>query len=165
MSSAPDAVKNLNIVYADVEHLDRLAPLFNDYRVWYGKPSDLPGSTHFLFERIINHESVIFLVLDGEQEGARAVGFAQLYMTFSSLGLQPVWVLNDLWVADGWRRKGIARLLVEKAQKLVTDREDKGLQLETAPGNTSAQALYKQLGFVEDNEFSHYYWERPASIP
>ena len=44
------------------------------------------------------------LALDGEA----ALGFTQLYPSFSSVRMRPIWVLNDLFVAEGGRR-GTAR--------------------------------------------------------
>jgi hypothetical protein len=36
------------IIQADNSHLDALVELFDAYRVWYEKPSDLPGAYSFL---------------------------------------------------------------------------------------------------------------------
>lgn len=62
--------------------LAAVAPLFNNYRVFYGQPSDLALATSFLAERITNEESVILLAKD---DSGKPVGFTQLYPSFSSV--------------------------------------------------------------------------------
>lgn len=142
----------VEVIQAGVEHLEDLTLLFDAYRVWYGKPSNRPAANHYLFERIINHESMIYLALvDG-----KAAGFTQLYMTFSSIAMLPVWILNDLYVAPDYRQQGVGRALIRQAIDLVAERGDKGLQLETAPDNVNAQRLYEAMGFRPDSEFKHY---------
>ncbi|CAI6029647.1 hypothetical protein COHCIP112018_00648 [Cohnella sp. JJ-181] len=37
----------LMITQATIHDLDALAPLFDDYRMFYGQPSDLTGARHF----------------------------------------------------------------------------------------------------------------------
>ncbi len=148
------ATRTITIELAEVEHIDKLAPLLDAYRIFYGQPGNLPAAAHFLFERMINHESVIYLAMVGEE----AVGFVQLYPGFSTVSLRPEWRLNDLYVRPEWRRQGVARKLIEEAKKLVRDREDKGLVLETAHSNAPAQRIYESLGFVKDQQFATYYW-------
>lgn len=150
--------ETIEIVLADVEDLKPLAELMDLYRVWYGQPSTLPAAEHFLFERMINHESVIYLARDTQK--GRAAGFLQLYPTFSSVSLAPVWTLNDLYVHADFRGQGIATALINEAKKLVRDREDKGLQLSTAHDNLNAQRLYEALGFKRDTHFQYYEWLR-----
>lgn len=146
------------ILLADVEQLDAAALLFDQYRQFYEQASNLPAARHFLFERIINKESLIYLAIEpGKQT---AVGFMQLYPSFSSLSMQAIWVLNDLYVLPAYRRKGVGRQLIETAKTLVRQRDDKGLALSTASDNQQAQSLYKSLDFEQDTKFWHYFWTR-----
>lgn len=143
--------ETIEIVPAGVEHLAALSGLMDAYRQFYGQPGNRPAAEQFLFERLINHESVIFMALDATSQNA--AGFVQLYPTFSSVSLQPVWILNDLFVMPDYRRQGIGRALVQQAIDLVRARGDKGLTLQTAPDNVSAQLLYQSLGFQQDTEY------------
>ena len=95
-----DNVANLTIVRAGKEHLDDLAQLFDAYRQFYEQPSDLEGAREYLSERMANDDSVIFLAMrDGE-----GVGFTQLYPSFTSLRMGPLWILYDLYVIPEARR-------------------------------------------------------------
>lgn len=140
------------IVRASVEHLDILAGLFDGYRQFYQQPSDVAEARVFLQARLANEESVILLAL-GEQGG---MGFTQLYPTFSSVSMKRLWVLNDLFVASHARRLGVGEALLERARVFAAETGAKGLMLETAVDNLTAQRLYERLGWQRDTEFYVY---------
>jgi ribosomal protein S18 acetylase RimI-like enzyme len=142
------------IVYATPEHIDQLAPMFDTYRVFYDQESDLDASRSFLLDRMVNGESSVFLALDPQGRGA---GFTQLFPTFSSISVQRVWVLNDLYVMPFARRQGVAEALLERALQHAEDTGAKELQLATAVDNAAAIALYEKMGFARDEDFYHYF--------
>ncbi|MCA0458154.1 MAG: GNAT family N-acetyltransferase [Chloroflexi bacterium] len=143
---------SLSIIRATLDHLDLAAPLFDGYRQFYEKPSDLAGARQFIQDRLTHHQSVIFLALLDDQ----AVGFTQLYPSFSSVSMKRLWVLNDLFVAPAGRRQGVGEGLLERARQFAADDGAKGLMLETAITNTTAQKLYERLGWVRDTEYCVY---------
>lgn len=143
----------IKIIQAKEDHLDILMPLFNDYRQFYGQESDIMGARMFLQRRIEKKESVIFLALE-EDIG---VGFTQLYPTYSSVSMQKFYVLNDLFVSEEHRNKGIGERLLHQAKMFTADFKLKGLALETASDNP-AQQLYERLGWIKDTDFYHYFW-------
>ncbi len=81
--------------------VDAVAPLFDAYRQFYGKPADAALARAFIAERMNNKESVIFVA---RADDGSAVGFAQLYPVFSSVSAGRSFILNDLFVAPGTRR-------------------------------------------------------------
>ena len=84
----------INIRRASANDLSMVAPLFDAYRVFYKKDSDLAAANSFLKERLENSESFIFLALD---DNGAAAGFIQLYPLFSSTRMARLWLLNDLF--------------------------------------------------------------------
>jgi len=92
-----------SIIRATIDQLDLIAPLFDGYRQFYKQPSNVDKARQFIKDRLIRHESVIFLALLDEA----AVGFTQLYPSFSSTSMQRLWILNDLFVAPDGRRSGV----------------------------------------------------------
>jgi len=143
------------IVRAGVEHLELVAPLFDAYRQFYRLAPDLTGARAYLAERLRNGEAVVFLAL--EEGGAPApLGFMLLYPTFSSLSMRCSWILNDLYVVPGARRRGVAHALLAAARRLAVETGAAGLSLETARDNLPAQRLYEQLGWKRDQEFYRY---------
>lgn len=135
-----------------LDHLEPLARLFDDYRIWYGQPSDLKGAEGFLRDRLQASESVIY----GAFEADDLVAFTQLYPSFSSVSMGGVWILNDLYVSDGQRGGGIGRGLMEAAREHARSTGTIRLELATAHTNERAQRLYEGLGYVMDRDFRHY---------
>lgn len=131
--------------------LDEVTPLFTAYRVFYGQPASPDSDREFLERRIANDESVVIVA---ERDG-RAVGFTQLYPTFSSVSLKPDWILNDLYVAEGARQLGVAVALLEAARQFGRRTGARSLMLETTPENEPAQRLYEKLGWLRDDHL-HY---------
>ena len=58
---------------AKKEELIELAHLFDRYRIFYEKASDVKGAIHFLEERLKNEDAVIFVA----EMAGRLVGFVQ----------------------------------------------------------------------------------------
>lgn len=138
--------------------LDALATLFDDYRVFYRKTSDVDGAKRFLSERILKKESVIFVArLESE-----LVGFTQLYPLFSSTNMKAVWVLNDLFVAPKHRGKKISKALISKAQEHCKETHGFGISLETEKNNGPGNALYPKMNFSLDEAHNFYFWENPS---
>lgn len=137
---------------ARLDDLDRLAPLFDAYRCFYGQPTDLDGARAFLAERLAHGESWVLLA----EQGAQLLGFVQLYPLFSSVRMARTWLLNDLFVLPMARRRGVARALLEAAAAAARAQGSRGLSLATAHDNAPAQALYTALGWQRDRQFLHF---------
>ncbi|WP_425154781.1 N-acetyltransferase family protein [Candidatus Palauibacter sp.] len=129
---------------AVLEDVDQLAPLFEGYRRFYRQPSDPEGARRFLAERLGARESRVFVA---ETPEGRAVGFVQLFPSFSSVSMKRLWILNDLFIAPEARRTGVARALMERARLLAVETGAKGLILETESHNAPAKTLYEELGW------------------
>lgn len=143
------------LVQVSIEQLDLVAPLFDAYRRFYGQTSDLIGARRFLSERLERGESVIFIVIEGE----RALGFTQLYPSFSSVSMKSIWILNDLFVAEDARGRGVGTRLLRAARDHASRTGAARLALSTAVTNTQAQTLYERDGWRRDTEFLHYEYE------
>ena len=143
----------MEIKMATQGDIQQIVPLFNAYRIFYGKPSEIEASRTFLNERFAKNESVVFIALEKEQ----AVGFTQLYKTFSSVSLKPFYILNDLYVDKEYRKQGVGKALLEHSKSFCISEGFKGLALETALENP-AQKLYESLGWELDKSYLHYFW-------
>ncbi len=147
---------NMKIIQATVNEIDSLAKLFDEYRVFYGKESDLESAKKFLSERITNNESAAFIAID---DNGNAMGFTHLYPLFSSTRMGRLWLLNDLFVNSDYRKLGVGEALIDRAKQLTRDTNARGLILETANDNFQAQNLYIKTGWEKDTEHSYFSWE------
>ena len=145
----------MNIITATKINLSQLAKLFNEYRIFYKQPSDLQRATQFLSKRFQQNDSVIFMVISATGE---AMGFTQLYPSFSSVSTQRTYILNDLFVSEKYRKKGAGEALLERAKQFAISKGAKGITLETEINNP-AQTLYERLDWKKDTKIVHYTWE------
>ncbi|MFV0226762.1 GNAT family N-acetyltransferase [Empedobacter falsenii] len=141
---------------ASINNLEEIVPLFDAYRQFYDKKSDVEGAKEFLLERIANNESVIYLAFD---EKENAVGFVQLYPLFSSTRMKRFWMLNDLFVSPEFRGQGFSRELIDQAKKLCRKTDACAMLLETSVTNEIGNSLYPSTGFILRDDANFYEWE------
>ena len=139
---------------AKLSDLKNLSVLFNSYRMFYGKKSDLKVAKEFLRSRIEKKDSKIF-VCDFNNELS---GFVQLYPLFSSTRVSKYWLLNDLYVDVNKRGKGFSKLLIERSKELVIESKACGMMLETEKSNDIGNKLYPSTGFKKNESSNFYEW-------
>ena len=126
--------------------------MFASYRQFYGYDENATAARRYLSERLAAGQSIVFLSFRGD----RAVGFCQLYPSFCSLDLAPIFVLYDLFVDSSARRAGVAQALIAAATAHGVESGASRLELSTANDNTPAQRLYESLGWRPDAQYRHY---------
>ena len=145
----------MEITRINLSEADLVIRLFDKYRVFYKKESDIALAGQFIKTRLNNNESVIFVVLDDDLP----VGFTQLYPKYSSVSAVKNWILNDLYVEPDYRKQGIGEALIKTAMDFAKGDGATYVQLETAVDNYTAQSLYEGIGFqkqVSDTEYFLY---------
>jgi GNAT superfamily N-acetyltransferase len=149
------SLKLMAIEVGILSDVNEISVLFNEYRIFYGKPSDPEGAQQFLTDRIANQESVIFI---SRSPDGIITGFLQLYPIFSSTRMKRLWLLNDLYVKPDFRGTGTSVALMDSAKMFSKRTDSCGLVLETAKNNAFANKLYQRIGFVIDNDHNYYSW-------
>ena len=142
----------MQIMYAVEKDLPQLANLFDQYRVFYGQETCIDKALDFLNSRLKNKDSVI-LIAKGNND---ILGFTQLYPSFSSVGMEVIWILNDLFTRPDFRQQRIAKKLLEAARKHAVKTDALRIILATQVSNTIAQNLYLSMGYSKDEAFYHY---------
>lgn len=149
----------MTIAQAGVNDLDELVGLFSGYLAFYEVPRPAAEIAKFLGARLQRGDSVMLLARD---EQGVAQGFVHLYPLFSSLAMEPSWLLSDLYTDPSARRQGVGERLMNAARAHAEDNGACGLQLETAKTNHAGQALYEKLGYVRDEVFYTYWLGLPG---
>ncbi|MEO1653010.1 MAG: GNAT family N-acetyltransferase [Bacteroidota bacterium] len=147
----------MKIRQAEKTDLKQLSQLFDGYRVFYRKESDLPGAEVFLAQRLEKKDSEIY-VAEADDQTLR--GFVQLYPLFSSTRMQKLWLLNDLFVHPKSRGQQISVKLIERAKKLVRDSSACAMFLETEKSNLIGNQLYSKTGFTLSEASNYYEWNK-----
>lgn len=152
-SNSPSQMWSGTVRLALVADLDALVPLFEGYRAFYGAPANVAGTRQFLLDRFRFNQSTVFLLEDSLRS---AVGFAQLYPFFTSVGIAQVLVLNDLFVAESHRGTGAVMQLLESIRAHAQSCGAVKLRLSTAVANQRAQRVYERAGWQRNDEFYIY---------
>ena len=124
------------------KELEEVLPLIAGYQKFYGAEPDVERNRRF-FSRFLD-PSEDGLLLGAWVDGS-LVGFATLYWFFSSTKAAESVLMNDLFVRDDIRGKGIGRALIQRALDQARKREAAHLEWFTAPDNATAQRLYDSV--------------------
>jgi ribosomal protein S18 acetylase RimI-like enzyme len=146
---------DLKIIKAKKKHIEGVAVLFDLYRQFYKYQKDLKNSKNYIYNRIINEESIIFICTQDE----KIIGFVQLYETFDSLNLDKKLILYDLYVLEGYRKLGIGKKLMNRSKVFAMRNNFSRIELSTSIDNYNAQKLYESLDYIRDKEYYDYGYE------
>ena len=95
------------------------------------------------------------LIADPAREGmqllardasGRAIGFATIFWTWTTLSAARIGVMNDLFVGPEARGSGLADALILECAERCRARGAKSLGWQTAKDNSRAQAVYDRVG-------------------
>jgi len=133
--------------------LDDLVPLFDAYRVFYKQPSDAALARGYLVKRLGAGEYVGFIARDAQH---KAIGFALLSQTYSSVALKRIWLLNDIFVDPAVRKSGAGAKLMEAVEAFARASGAGRMDLFTARTNATAQSVYRKAGWTEDTDYLRF---------
>lgn len=142
----------MKIRRAERRDLLQLTLLFNNYRKFYKQPQDLEACKTFIKRRIENNDSYIFVA----SRKSQLIGFVQLYPSFSSVAMEKLYILNDLFVLENARRHSVADKLLQRAEEFANNNQACRLVLETHKDNLGAQNLYVKRGWKKDFKSFHF---------
>jgi GNAT superfamily N-acetyltransferase len=125
--------------------LPELLPLMRGYCDFYEvDPSD--DDLLALSRALIESPDCHGVQLIARGDDGRAIGFATVYWTWSTLEAGEVGVMNDLFVVDDARGGGVADALIAECVGLCRERGAVELGWRTAKDNLRAQAVYDRVG-------------------
>ena len=133
--------------------LNSVSALFNSYRVFYKKESDINLAKAFIEERFQKEQSVIFVA---QMSDSTIGGFAQLYPVFSSVSARRAWIFNDLYVSEQCRNQGVGGQLIDSSLDFCRENDAAYLTLETGTDNFQAKRLYEKRGFLKGTGYDVY---------
>ena len=96
------------------------------------------------------------LQLIARDQDGRAVGFATIFWTWSTLTADRLAVMNDLFVEPDARGSGAAADLIAACADRCRERGVTELDWQTAQDNGRARALYERVGAQRDERWLDY---------
>ncbi len=137
---------------ATIGDLEALLPLLQAYRIFYEQPPDAVRERAYVEAHLRDGSSTIDLAFAGD----RCCAFLQMFKTYSTVHLQPAWILEDLFVDPAYRGRGIAAALLDRAVARARAGGAAGMFLETARSNSAAQRVYERAGWRREAHFLKY---------
>ena len=131
---------------AGPDEAETVAALLVAFRDHMG--SDWPSDNAFLasVERLMEDLQTDFL-LGAPDDDAPAAGVLQMRVRFSVWKAAPDAWIEDVYVAPGARRAGVADALVARAIERAVQRGARRVELDCNEENAGALALYERHGF------------------
>ncbi|HEX7059643.1 MAG TPA: GNAT family N-acetyltransferase [Solirubrobacterales bacterium] len=140
------------------EQFERLLPLIAAYQRFYEVEEIDDDRNRAFFARFIAPSDDGMLL--GAWRGGSLVGYACLYWSFTSLVPAEMVLMNDLFVEESERGRGVGRALIEASAAVGEERGAQRLEWVTQRENKTAQRLYDSTG-AERSEWIAY--ELPLS--
>lgn len=124
------------------QNIDAALILFKKYQEFYEVQNIDEQKNRNHLQMIMENEELgkLFLL----QDDYTYVGFATIYYSFSSRIAEKIAVLNDLYVLDSYRGKGIGKKLLEHCFIYLKTLGIKTVRWTTRDDNVVAQKLYNQ---------------------
>jgi GNAT superfamily N-acetyltransferase len=136
-----------------VEEFEELLPLIVAYQRFY-EVEEIDEARNRSFFRRFLAPSEDGLLLGARDEG-RLVGYACLYWHFSSSQATETVLMNDLYVDEAARGRGVGRALIAATAEVARERGAPSIEWSTAPDNHTAQRLYDATGAERSEWFSY----------
>jgi GNAT superfamily N-acetyltransferase len=134
-------------------HMERLLPLIAAYQRFYEVEEIDDERNRAFFSRFLAPSD------DGELLGAwrdgELLGYACLYWSFTSLVPAETVLMNDLYVTEAARGRGVGRALIDASAAVGRERGAQRLEWVTQTSNETAQRLYDSTG-AERSEWIEY---------
>jgi ribosomal protein S18 acetylase RimI-like enzyme len=137
----------LRVWRAGPREAGEVARLLVAFRDWLEAQAPSADALHAGVRRLIDEPGTEYLLAAIGDEGP-ASGVCQLrYRDCIWTSSEDCWI-EDLFVAEDARRRGLARALVDAACERARERGAARIELDTSETNAPAIALYESLGFT-----------------
>lgn len=130
-------------------------PLWNGYNAFYGREdaTALPDEiTQTTWKRFFDPAEPVFALVAQHEE--KVVGIAHYLFQRSTIHIQPICYLQDLFTLPSVRGRGIGRHLIEAVCERAREVGSKRVYWHTQESNTTARMLYDKV--AENRGFSVY---------
>lgn len=106
-----------------------------------------------VFEDALNRPKLItMMIIEDEKE---AIGFANLITIFSVWAHGKALILDDLFLSEEYRGKGLGRNVMEFIENYAKENGYKRLQFQSELSNPNAHEFYTKLGYKSED--MHFY--------
>jgi GNAT superfamily N-acetyltransferase len=138
---------------ADVEVI---SVMLGEIEAYYGG-KDVPGDQEQIRAALFGERPVATLLL--ARDGGDVLGLASYSVLWPAAGAESSVFLKELYVRSPYRRRGVARALMERLRVEATAAGCSRVEWTADRDNPPALALYAGLGFEEHAGKAFYRWD------
>ena len=107
-----------------------------------------------LFDAMFGDEAFVHGLM--AYHDSRAVAYAMFYPYFASFRGQRGYYLEDIYIQDEYRRKGIGEAMLKAIARLAKARGFERLDFQVLEWNTPAVKFYEKMGCIRDDDERHF---------
>jgi GNAT superfamily N-acetyltransferase len=122
--------------------------LWHGYNVFYNASSISEEITHATWQRILDPQSAIKCIVAHEQE--ILLGFINYVIHPRTWSVEDCCYMEDLFVAEIARGKGVARALCSKLKTICSQKGLSRIYWNTSESNQVARTFYDQIAIKDD---------------
>ena len=141
----------LKITSVTEKILAELSILLAEYQAFYKAKPDHNHNLKFLKSVLDKDDGKFFI---GKYNGQN-IGYASIYFSYSSVTAKRIAILNDLYVRENFRGRGLGKELINFAISYAKDMKIEQVRWFTRINNTQAQSLYAKYNATKTDWF-HY---------
>lgn len=142
---------NLKISPVIDKTVEVLAELLGEYQTFYGASPNYVHNLKFLQNFLEGREGVFFLCTEGEHN----VGYVGIYFSYSSVSAKRIAILNDLYVREDFRNRGVGKELIDYVINYAEKIGIEHIRWCTRINNDQAQALYSKYESTKTGWFQY----------
>jgi len=117
-------------------------------RDYYGKPEPPADRVRILLGTLLFEKEGVVVVAEQDSD---IIGFAILYFTYSTEQADKIAVLNDIHVADEFRRTGAGAAMFESCRSYARSHGFAYLTWEVTKDNSDAQKFFERMGATRED--------------
>ncbi|MDB6060671.1 MAG: family acetyltransferase [Verrucomicrobiaceae bacterium] len=166
MSGANESITIVRANYADADHAAAIIALLDGYaRDASGGGVPLRDEVkRELVSVLAGCANALTLLAYCNDEPA---GLLNAFETVSTFNARPLLNIHDIAVSTQFRRRGIARAMMDALEQIARERGCCKITLEVLEGNLGAQTLYREVGFAAYSLKEAFgralFWQKPLA--
>jgi GNAT superfamily N-acetyltransferase len=134
----------LTIRHAGVDDLLVILRFIHKKAEFDGVPQGVQATPETLCQTLFAEPPLAYILL--AEVGDNSVGFASYFYTFSTFLARPGIWLDDLYVDEGWRSRGVGKALLVHLARLAKSRSCGRIDWTVATANERGLAFYRRNG-------------------
>ena len=150
-------MEKLSVRKATKEDVGSLYELINGLALYEKRPQDMTGTReqldYWLYEK--NIATALIAEYDGE-----VIGYAIYYPIFGSFSAMGKVHLEDIFIKEEYRSKGIGKRFLAKVIEYVFEDGYTGMEWSCLDWNTSSIAFYKKLGAKQETGREYFEFDK-----